>query len=505
MNISQRADAPIPCNALIQGAIFQPSGGSNPWSEPNLLSDGALCVDQDRIVAIGEFAELRERYIPANHYGSSGHLILPGFVNGHDHVRAPSSVELGISDDLLEVWILDLMRLPGLDPELVSTLAHCQMLESGVTTVVNSFYQPTAKLYDETLSATLIGADRSQARAVVALSNMDDSIIGSLLDKVRPRLPNDLRNQTEQFLGSRRAMSMPEYEQLVRSWTAQTNFDRASFLVGPVSVHWCSDAILENIWDLSASLGLSIQTHLLESVYQRDTANHRYGRSIVSFMDDAGLLNERLSCAHCVFTTQADMELFAEKNVSIIHCPGSNMRLQNGVAPLRDMLKNGINVGLGADSMAVGDDGDILKEIQFAHTLHTDELSGAPLVSRSTLLSMATLNSAHAIGMGNQTGSLEPGKKADISVYKPQPCNERRHKLPSIDSLFDSEPAYRVDQVFVDGQLVVQDGRHTKTDRDQLHAELLQAAEKTLRDNESFGEFVQALTPFIRQYVNNKR
>ncbi|WP_425409809.1 amidohydrolase family protein [Hyphococcus sp.] len=502
MNASKIANEPASCRALVQGAMVLPDEHENGSGGPLVIQNGALCIEQDRIIAIGDYTELRRRFNPEDFYGSENHLILPGFINAHDHVRAPSCRSLGVSDDRLEAWIIDLMRMPDLDPERVSALAHCQMLEAGVTTVVNSFYQPDATRYDENLRSVMKGARQAGARAVVAMSTMDQSIVSKLIGDILHHLPEDLRKQAETFLSSRKALAFQDYESLVRSWSAQTDFDRASVMMGPVSVHWCTDALLEQIWGLAQSLGLGLQTHLLESAFQRDAADARYGRSAVEYMHDAGLLLPKLSCAHGVFTTRQDWERLAEADVSIIHCPGSNMRLQNGVAPIGEMLKTGVNIGLGLDSMSYHDDGDMLREIRFAYDMHANHAADSSSIPKTTLLQMSAAGGARAIGMNESIGSLQIGKQADIVVYAPRPGQEyKRSAGPSIQNLFDDDPRYGVDLVFVGGELIVEKGRHKKIDSARLHADLVLEAEAKSRKNHTLVKFVRALNPFIQKHA----
>ena len=502
------------CSLLIRGGIIVPS----PSDADSVIEDGAVCVRGNRIVAVGGFGQLSRDYAPEVVCGSDRHLVIPGLVNAHDHVRAPSTRKLGVPDDVLEAWIVDLLRLPQVDPRLASTLACCRQLQSGVTTVVNSFYEGSGERYESVLGDTVAGCERSGIRTLVSLSMLDRSVVAELLGKVLPQLPESMRTWARRLLDARDPVTESDYFEIVRKWHTTGSSGRTRFMMGPVSVHWCSDGLLQAIWEQARALDLPIQTHLLESPYQRDGARERYGRSAIQFMSDAGLLSPRLSCAHCVHVTEPEIEMLAGSGVSVIHCAGSNQRLKNGTAPVGRMLKTGVNVGLGLDSLAMDDDDDMLQEMRHvARVSAGDEQRLVPVLA-GTALQMATANGAEALGMLDDIGTLAAGKKADILALRLPDDTvpgdgsgldtgsglATRPDTSLFDRIVDSAQKSDIDTVIVDGEIIVAHGRHRHIDEqlliEEIHAALASAARQGTEDD----AMISGLKPYVHGLLQRR-
>ena len=484
-----------PCSLMLRGGIVIPT-----LHDPeSMVDEGAVCVQGDRIVAVGRYGQLRREYAPEVVCGSDRHVVIPGLVNAHDHVRAPSTRQLGVPDDVLEAWILDLLRLPELDPRLACTLACCQLLQSGVTTVANSFYEASGERYERVLSGAVAGCERAGIRTVFSLSILDRSVVTELLAGMQPNLPASLQVWVRKFLGSRNPIAASRYFELVRAWHDKALSGRVGFMMGPVSVHWCSDGLLQAIWEQARSLDLPIQSHLLESRYQRDGAAARYRRSVLQTMSDAGLLTPRLSCAHCVHVTDSDMDLLAESGASVIHCAGSNLRTGSGTAPVARMLERGVNVGLGLDSLALNDDGDMLREMRLVARGSTVDKRRCNPVRNALVLKMATVNGASALGMLDDIGTLAPGKKADIVALKMSDrlCGGMGARVELQDGLVNSADKSDVDTVIVDGEIVIENGRHRHVDPKALLEEIHEALEAGSRRRSEHDATIAALKPYV--------
>lgn len=492
-----------PCSLLVRGGLVIPAT----YDADSIIEDGAVCTRGDRIVAVGSYARLNRIYAPEVVCGSDGHVVMPGLVNAHDHVRAPSTARLGLPDDVLEAWILDLLRLPQLEPRLASTLACCQLLQSGVTTVLNSFYEAAAGRYGDVLADTVAGCEQSGIRSVVSLGIMDRSLVAELLGRLQPQLPPSMQAWVRAFLSARNPVSASEFFDVVRDWHGARRSRRTTMMIGPVSVHWCSDKLLQAIWEEARSLDLPIQTHLLESRYQRDDASARYRRSVLKYMSEAGLLSPRLSCAHCVHVTGTDMDLLAGAGVSVIHCAGSSLRLKNGTAPVGEMLEAGINVGLGLDSLAIGDDGDMLREMRLVARVHGGDKQRLVPFRAARVLDMATVNGATALGMLDDIGTLEIGKKADILALKMQEISHVRATsgtvtldrfVESIDKSIDKSD---VDMVIVDGEPVIEGGRHRHIDAQALLEEIDEILAARSRRRSESDAMIAALKPYVHDLL----
>ena len=522
----KEASGPKPCSLLIRGGIVVPA----PDDADSFIEDGAVCARGDRIVAVGSYRQLLREYAPEVVCGSDRHLVIPGLVNAHDHVRAPSTRQLGVHDDVLEAWIVDLLRLPQVDPRLASTLACCRLLQSGVTTVVNSFYEGFGERYESVLADTVAGCERSGIRTLMSLSILDRSVVAELLGDALPHLPEPMRTWIREFLGARDPITKSDYFDIVRKWHATARSGRTRFMMGPVSVHWCSDGLLQAIWEQARALHIPIQTHLLESPYQRDGAAARYGRSVVQYMSEAGLLSPRVSCAHCVHVTEPDIELLAGAGVSVIHCASSNQRLKNGTAPVGRMLKTGVNVGLGLDSLAMDDDDDMLQEMRHvARVSAGDERRLVPVQAGMTL-QMSTVNGAAALGMLDDIGTLETGKKADIVALRlshetgfgdgsgfdaasglgdgwelnSRSVSDACPGATLLDRIVDSAQKSEVDTVIVDGEVVIEHARHRHVDEQALLEEIHTALESRARHGSKDDAMIAGLKPYVHGLLEGR-
>ena len=209
------------------------------------------------------------------------------------------------------------------------------------------------------------------------------------------------------------------------------------------------------------NINLMLGVHLLENKAERDQLQEKFGKSAVSFLNDIGYLNERLLAFHCVYLSPEDMKLFAQYGCKVSHNPASNMKLASGIAPVPDMLKAGITVGLGTDGCASNNTLDMIKEMSTAAKLHKVARLDPTVMDAQTVVRMATIKGAKALGMEHVTGSLEVGKKADIIIIglnKPHLTpiyNEYSH-------LVYAAGGADVDTVIINGK-VVMENRHLLT------------------------------------------
>jgi 5-methylthioadenosine/S-adenosylhomocysteine deaminase len=468
--------APQRCSLLVRGGWVIADANTE------AIEDGAVCIAGDRIVAVGKYADLHQRFLPEREIGSSRHALLPGLINAHDHGRGPTSLQTGIPDDALEVWILDLLRLPGIDPYLVTALACAEQLEAGVTTVAHSFYEGAAGQYENSLATTVRAYDATGMRAALVLSMLDQSNVATLLRAVQAGMPGDLQTWTQNFLAQRNPVGIDEYLQVLRSWHESRRGARVRMMMGPVSVHWCSEELLLQLWREAEALDIPLQTHLLESPRQRRDAQQRYGKSAVQYLAGLGLLSSRLSCAHCVQVDDHDLELLAAARTSIVHNPSSNLRLCNGIAPLPAMLRHGVNVALGLDSQTLNDDGDMLQEMRLAALLHRSADSTGVHPTARQVLAMATQNGARALGMDQEIGSLTVGKKADLIAIDLERLEQPYidPQLDIVERLLFRAKARDVDTAIVDGKVVLLNGRHQLLDKQDLLRELARVLEREI-------------------------
>ena len=314
---------------------------------------------------------------------------------------------------------------------------------------------------------------------VAYLGALDESPVTAIYRELMPGLPAALRSQVSERLKGRRLLSADEFFAIYRTWHERRNGGskedggRIRVLLGPVSVHWCSDGLLARIQEVAEASDSAVQAHVLETVTQRDQTLAKHGKTAIARLDEIGFLSPRLSCAHCVWVTEEDVERLAERGASVVHNPSSNLRLGSGIAPVRAMQQRGVNVALGMDGHTLNDDGDMLQEMRLAASLHRFPGEGAALTTEQ-VLAMATRNGARALGMERTAGTLEAGKKADVILVRldglTSPFVDPGHDAASL--LLHRAKARDVDTVIVDGRVVMRDGKVLTLDKEGIADEL---------------------------------
>ena len=313
-----------------------------------------------------------------------GDLVMPGMVNSHCHMTMSLFRGLGEDvDDRLFRYILPLERraIDARSVRIGSTLAALELIRGGVTTVADMYY------FEQEVGRVI---DTSGLRGIVGqtLGNFD---------------PPDARSFDESF-----ALT----DALVDEFKGHS---RVIASIAPHATYSTDVPIMARVADYAAANpGLRVQLHMAETVPETDWAQKTYGCSPVGTVDRAGLLTEGLIAAHCLFVSEADMDLMAERGVGVAHNARSNGKAGRGIAPIEAMRKRGIPVGIATDGAMSGNGLDLFA--QFAPVSMFQKLAGnsrKPQTARDTTR-MATLEAAKVLGLDQVTGSLEPGKQADI-------------------------------------------------------------------------------------------
>jgi len=240
-----------------------------------------------------------------------------------------------------------------------------------------------------------------------------------------------------------------------------------NIMIEPHALYTCSRPLLTEVKKLAEDYHLPIGLHLLENAAEKNQLEDKFGEGAVPFLKDIGYLDENLIAFHCVYFSEADMKLFADHGCKVSHNPASNMKLASGVAPIPEMLKAGITVGLGTDGCASNNNLDIIKEMGTAARLHKVARLDPTVMDAKTVVRMATIEGAKVLGMEKKIGSLEAGKKADIIIIglnKPHLTplyNEYSH-------LVYAASGADVDTVFINGKLVMENRRLLTIDEEEV-------------------------------------
>jgi 5-methylthioadenosine/S-adenosylhomocysteine deaminase len=392
------------------------------------IVEGSVVIREGRIESVGPEPE------PGNHriIDAAGGYLLPGFIQTHIHLC--QTLFRGSADDmpLLEwlrrrVWPLEAAHTPA-TLRASAMLGASELLLSGTTTILTMETVHDTDVVFETLQSAGI-------RAVVGKCMMDAD------DGVPPRL----REETSR--------SIDESLSLQRRWHGAAN-GRLHGAFAPRFAVSCSRAMLEAVAALSAHGNALVHTHASESRDEVEVVRRLSGgHSNLEYLAETGLATPRLCAAHCVWVTEREQALLAERNVKVMHCPGSNLKLGSGIAPVADMRARGISVSLGADGAACNNRLDMFEEIRLALALQAVRHAPGILSARDGLW-MATREGARALGLEDEIGSIEPGKRADLIVVE----RDRPHLAPDRDAWSTLAYAARGSDVrltMVDGEVLV--------------------------------------------------
>ena len=413
------------------------------------IVEGSVSVRDGCIAAIGRVDEsAHETVIDAR-----GGYLLPGFVQTHVHLC--QTLFRGYADDmpLLEwlkkrVWPMEAAHSPATLRASVR-LAAAELLRTGTTSVLTMETVHDTDVVFETLAEVGL-------RATVGKCMMDSD------DEVPRRLQEDTQASIDESLA------------LKRRWHGQGNGRlRAAF--APRFAVSCSRELLEAVAALATSEDALVHTHASENRDEVEFVRRMSGGlSNLEYLAETGLATPHLCAAHCVWVTEQEQALLAERHVKVLHCPGSNLKLGSGIAPVVEMRRRGISVSLGSDGAACNNRLDMFDEMRLAATLQAMRLVPGALPARE-VVRMATREGAHALGLDREIGSIEAGKRADlVLIDRRQP-----HLTPSPDPWSAIVYAARgtdVRTVLVDGERLVDEFDLTGLDKAEVAESARQAA-----------------------------
>lgn len=455
--------------SLLTGRLDQPE-----------ITDGGLVFDGAGITAVGKAADLRRDHAPDREIGGRDRVVLPGLASAHQHGGGASSVQLGCLDQPFERWIIRMLGVLPLDPYLDTLYHAARLIENGITTTIHSHYTRDPYRYDDEVEGHLRAWEQSGMRVAFAPCFLDNNQFAYESNQAfLASLPAGLAAEAGRLLDL--GPGIGAYLDLVTDLRKRfIGSGRARLLLGPAAPQWCTRDALERM-AADGGPAQGVHTHLLESPAQRRYLDAWLGGSVVDWLDRLGFLGPAASFAHGVWLRPAEMELLAERGATVVHNPGSNLRVRNGIAPLAELRLAGVPVALGTDEMTLNDDDDLLAEARLAGILAG--LTGADLAP-ADLLNMATGRGAAAAGFGELTGVLAPGMRADVVL-----ADVARLEEPAVTGdvtllglLIARGLGSDVRTVLIDGKIVLDEGTHTWIDRQALVAELRAIAEKQAAD-----------------------
>ncbi len=378
----------------------------------------------------------------------AGAVVTPGLVNTHHHLYQTLTRARAQEADLF-TWLRELYPVwAGIDAEAEYAAARAGLAElalSGCTTVFDHHYVfpegRTGLIEAEAQAARELGLRMVASRGSMDLGESDGGLP-----------PDELVEEVDAVLA--------DTERLVGELHEAGPGARVQIAVAPCSPFSVSKHLMTESAALARRLGLTLHTHLAETVEEEAYCMELYGARPVEYLTDLGWLGGDVWCAHCVHLSPDDVADLADSDTGVAHCPTSNLRLGAGVAPVRDYVEAGIRVGLGVDGTASNERGDLLHEVKQALLVARGRDGPRAMTARGALR-LGTRGGASVLGR-DDIGSLEPGKRADLAIWRTDGL-ELGGADDLVAGLVLSAP-HRVDRLVVEGEDVVRGGALVRAD-----------------------------------------
>ncbi len=411
---------------------------------------GDIYIEDGRIVEIPAVHKTADRVIDAREM-----LVLPGFVQVHVHLN--QSLFRGMADDMdvvdwlrLRIWPLE--QAHSLESVYAAArLSIAEMVRGGTTTAMS-----LESLHHT--EAAFQAADEMGFRAVIGNAMMDRWEVGT------------------EMIGEDADTALQRSLDLLDRYHGQGG-GRLHFAFCPRGTRNATDELWHQVVEIARQRGVRIHTHAAENREQTDRLAGFGGRE-VQYLAEMGAVGPNLVIAHAIWLTPEEHELLSRAGAHVAHCPSANFKLASGIAPVPEMMAKGINVALGADGAPCNNNMDAFVEMRLAALVHKPR-RGPTSMPALKVLEMLTVNGAKAAGLESEVGSLEPGKRADLILI-----NRRKLRAwPSLAADPVSQVVYEhqssdVDTVIIDGQVLLEGGRFTRWDED----EILDGAQSALKD-----------------------
>ncbi len=354
-------------------------------AELHTFEPGAVAVDGDKIVAAGPQDEISKAYTAKESVDCEGKVLMPGLINAHTHV--PMTLLRGLMDDVrLDVWLMGYImpvEREFITPDAVrmgTSIGCAEYIRSGVTTFNDMYY------FEEVVA---------EATAEAGLR----AVCGQTVLK----FPAPDAASYEESLARARTF--------IESWKSHELIIPS---VAPHAIYSSTTDLLQSSAALAAEYDVPLHMHIAETGFEVEDARNEFNMPVVPYLKKQNLFDAKVIAAHCVHIDSGEIRTLLHHHAGVAHNPSSNMKLSSGAAPVAEMLAAGLNVGIGTDGPSSNNDLDMFEEVRlatFLSNLSTNDPTSLPAV---TAVLMATRMGAHALHMGDITGSLEKGKRADL-------------------------------------------------------------------------------------------
>jgi len=422
-------------------------------SKADIIQNGSVVIENDRIIDIGNKIDIDRKYSSEETIDAEDMVILPGLVNAHVH--SVQSLFRGIADDVSLFDYLDRFILPledsmnKEDVYISALLGYSEMIKSGITTCADL---QSVHHVDEAMKA----AQETGIRAKVAKTLMDSG-----------NFPDGLIESPDQ--------AIKDSIRILQLWHGREN-GRIQFAFAPRFIHSCSLELMKEVRRLADKYRVSIYTHAAENKSEAEEIKRKYNKTTIELLREAGLTGSDVLLAHCIWLSEKEFEILKQTDSNVVHCPSCNMKLASGICNVNRMTKDGITVALGTDGAPCNNISDMFREVRLASLLGKVSSLNPKVLPAKVVLKMATIQGAKALGLHNEIGSIEKGKKADLILI-----NFRKlHFTPVYDVV--SHLVYccqssDVDTVLIDGKVVMKNRKLKFIDEESLRLKAQHQAE----------------------------
>src|SRR4051812_43824328 len=470
-----------------------------------VLKNGAIAIKGDRIAAVGPFEEVQRAHPGASVVGNGRQLLLPGLVDAHSHGRGMSPIQKGVKNDFLENALFDWGYMQVLPPELCAGMTAYHHIRSGCTLLHHNGFDDDGPLGRSRAHAAIKVYLDSGIRLAFSPGVRDESKLA--LDELGffATLPPELQEWAKPRVHYDKAQIEADYFALFADLYAKYNNAETRILLSPSWAHGLTERFARRVVDTAAGK-TQIHMHTLQSPVQKAYGLRRHGKPTVQWLDGVGLVAKNVTFGHSIHVTEDDIELMGRRGASVTNHPSCNFIMRNGITPVMQMRKAGVNVAMGMDDKTINDDEDAVMELRMMHKVHrlsTFELTDPPMDAYEAF-EIATLNGARVCGFEGECGALLPGMKADAVLVD----LERVENEPWLDPRSDIVEAFvqrafgsDVSTVVIGGKIAMQERRFTLLDVESLFKEVKSFCSKGLsEEHRKRADMLARIKPYAQKW-----
>jgi 5-methylthioadenosine/S-adenosylhomocysteine deaminase len=494
------SDLIVQARWLVRGIIDRNS--------PDIVDHGAVLSRDGTIVATGGLDDMQRLSPTAPVIKYPTHMMLPGFINAHHHVGL-TPLQLGSPDHALEYWFATRISGREIDFYLDALYSAFEMIASGTTTVQHIqgwMPGPLSRIQhiaSETLRAyKAIGMRASYSWAARQQNHFVYEDNAQFCSRLPPALGAEMLAWLKTF-----EIAFEDNFTLFDT-LAENNADQQLIRIqlSPGNLQWLTDQQLHDLHVRATAAKVPLHMHLVETQYQAEYARRRTGTTALQHLYNLGLLGPHLTLGHCVWFSEQDVEIAADTGTCICHNCSSNFRLRSGMAPANAFENKGMVVAIGLDEAGINDDRDMLQEMRLVLRVHRTPGLGENVPTCPQVLRMATESGAKTTPFGDKIGKLEAGRFFDAVLidYDKATYPYQDEDIPPLDVVIQRAKTNAVSAVYINGELICENGTFTRLDRDEILEEMrAKLTQPRTPYDIKMRHMGKDVAPFVRQFYEN--